>query len=63
MVDWNSNQVDKIYQPLIEFNQPLIFFINGMLFDNYLLTFSGYYAANAVQFFKHVQYYKKVLIS
>ena len=26
-----------MYQPLIEIYQPLIFFINGMLFDNYLL--------------------------
>ena len=30
--------VDKIFQPLIEIYQPLIFFINGILFDNYLLT-------------------------
>ena len=40
-----QSTVDKIYQPLIEIYQLLIFFINGMLFDNHLLTvtvgFSG----------------------
>ena len=38
-IDWNfQSTVDKIYQSLIEIYQPLTFFINGMLFDNYLLT-------------------------
>ena len=38
MVDRFQLMVDRfIYQPLIEIYQRLIFFINGMLFDNYLL--------------------------
>ena len=33
-----QSTIDKIFQPLIEIYQLLIFFINGILFDNFLLT-------------------------
>ena len=37
-IHYKQNIIDKIYQPLIEIYQQLIFFINGMLFDNNLLS-------------------------
>ena len=38
VVDRFQQWLIKTYQPMVEITQLLIFFINDMLFDNFLLT-------------------------